>query len=211
MGALRVDKTRRTLSFPAFINMDKGIIEYLMVTRDGSTHESLLVADVAPQEVHTGMLLLGAKGAGLGAPDPKAVPPSQLTDEYLKTAPKLKGDDIVIRVSWSTEAGEKKNAPVESWIVTLENSRETAGGRPLQPGSWLYTGSMFGQSGRFLAQAEGVFAAMVTNPSALINNPRSGNDNDEFWAVNEKTTPPANTPVEIQITLSDAQPSTAQK
>ena len=55
--------------------------------------------------------------------------------------------------------------------------------------------------GRFLAQTEGAFVALVTNPSALLNNPRKGSDNDQMWGVNEKAVPPVNTPVEIIFKL----------
>ena len=38
---------------------------------------------------------------------------------------------------------------------------------------------MFGPTtGQFLADAEGLHAALVTNPSALFNNPRPGHDDD---------------------------------
>ena len=63
--------------------------------------------------------------------------------------------------------------------------------------------------GRFLAQAEGNLVALVTSPTALINNPRKGNDNDQMWNVNEDTTPGESTPVEIIFKLvppSDTKP-----
>ena len=58
---------------------------------------------------------------------------------------------------------------------------------------------MFGADGQFLAQQQGVFAALITNPAALINNPRKGNDNDEVWEVNERAVPPVDTAVQITI------------
>jgi hypothetical protein len=62
---------------------------------------------------------------------------------------------------------------------------------------------MFGSDGGFLAQQQGLFAALVTNPGALINNPRKGNDNDRTWTVNEKAVPAVDTPVTITIVLQD--------
>jgi hypothetical protein len=58
--------------------------------------------------------------------------------------------------------------------------------------------------GHFLAQVEGSHAALVTYPSALINNPRRGSDNDQIWTVNTKAVPAADTPVEITIQLLPA-------
>jgi hypothetical protein len=75
-------------------------------------------------------------------------------------------------------------------------------------GPWIYTGSMFGADGGFIAQQQGMFACLVTNPGALINNPRKVNNDDRVWVVNEKAVPPVETPVEIVITLLDGKSET---
>ena len=63
IGSLQLDKKARTVRFPGKLNMGKGALEYLICTPRGATHESLVVSDVAPTDLHFGMLLLGAKGA----------------------------------------------------------------------------------------------------------------------------------------------------
>jgi hypothetical protein len=73
-----------------------------------------------------------------------------------------------------------------------------------EDGPWLYTGSFFYEN-RFIAQVEGAFAAMVTYPGALINNPRSGSNDDHIWFVKKSAVPPAGTPVEFSITLEPAE------
>jgi len=195
IGQLRLDQKARTVSFPGILNMNDGNLEYLLVTNQGSTHESLLESDVAPSDVHFAMLLLGAKGAGKQSGD---LPPGQIDAKYLKAAPKLKGDDITIAVRWKNGAAEK-SAPVEDWIINTETKKT------MERGPWIYNGSMF-NDGRFLAQLEGAHAALVTYPAALINNPRKGNDNDQIWIVNTKAVPAVSTPVEIVITLLSPDP-----
>ena len=205
IGKLHLDQKALTVSFPGWLNLDRGILEYLLVTEQGSTHESLLVSDIQPNDLHFAMLLLGAKGSGLAAPAPADAPHGQIDATYLKTAPKLKGDNVLISVKWQTAGGEK-TAPVEDWIWNADTKK------PMERGAWIYNGSMF-SGGHFLAQVEGAFAAVVTYPSALINNPRKGNDNDQMWTVNEKAVPPVKTPVEITIKLipaSDATPPAVQ-
>jgi hypothetical protein len=193
IGKVRLDKKARTVTLPAKLNMTNGALEYLLVRPEGSAHESLLVSSVEPSEVHLAMLLLGAKGAGILAPAPTDAPPPQLNSEYLKTAPKLQGDQIRLSVKW-TKAGKPLSAPVDAWI------RNSTTGKPAKEGPWIYTGSMFSGE-HFLAQSEGVFAAVVTNPSALINNPREGSNNDQVWEVNENAVPAVDTPVELVIHL----------
>ncbi|HEY3899814.1 MAG TPA: YdjY domain-containing protein [Chthoniobacter sp.] len=193
IGQLRLDQNARTVTFPGILNMNDGNLEYLLVTNQGSTHESLLESDVPPKDVHFAMLLLGAKGSGDQGGD---APPPQIDAKYLKTAPQLKGDDINITVRWKDGAVEK-TTPVEDWIINTDTKKTAT------RGPWIYNGSMF-NAGHFLAQLEGAFAALVTYPAALINNPRKGNDNDQIWIVNTKAVPAVNTPVDIVITLLPA-------
>jgi hypothetical protein len=203
IGSMRLDKKAGTLTFPGKVNMDNGALEYLICTPKGPTHESLLVTEVQPSDVHFGMLLLGAKGAGILTPAPSDAPPAQIDAEYLKRAPKLKGDNLTITARWKDKAGTEHGVAVEDWIVAQNT------GKRASRGPWIYTGSMFAED-KFLAQLEGVIGALVTNPSALINNPRSGNDNDQIWMVNAKAVPPQETPVEIIIKL-EAPPKNKSK
>lgn len=193
IGSLRLDQPQRTVTFPGKLNMAEGALEYLLVTPSGSTHEALLVTEVQPADLHFAMLLLGAKGAGLSTPAPADAPPGQINKDYLQRAPKLKGDELQIRVKWKA-AGEEKTAPVEDWLASTRTKKAAP------RGPWIYTGSMFKEA-HFLAQTEGVFGALVTYPPALINNPRADNDDDSAWEVNAKAVPPVDTPVEIIIQL----------
>jgi hypothetical protein len=198
IGPVRLDQKAHTVTLPGILNMNDGNLEYLLVTNQGSTHESLLESDVSPSDLHFAMLLLGAKGSGAQSGD---LPPGQIDSKYLKTAPKLKGDNITITVRWKA-GDEEKSAPVEDWIINTDTKKT------MERGPWVYNGSMF-NDGHFLAQLEGAHAALVTYPAALINNPRKGNDNDQIWTVNTKAVPAVKTPVDIVITLlpTDSKPN----
>jgi hypothetical protein len=196
IGKIQLDQKARTVRFPGALNMKEGIIEYLLVTEQGSTHESLLVCEIQPNDLHFAMLLLGAKGSGADKPGSGEMPPGQIDAKYLKTAPKLKGDGVSITVQWK-DGAVTRTVPVEDWVFNTQKKK------PMERGPWIYNGSMF-NDGHFLAQIEGAFAALVTYPSALINNPRQGNDNDAIWTVNEKAVPPVKTPLEITIQMLPA-------
>ncbi len=199
VGHLRIEQATRKLIFPGAVNMDKGPLEYLLVAPAGNAHESLLVtSQIEPRDLHLAMLLLGAKGAAANDGGSSDTPPAQLSRDYLEHAPKLAGDPILISVRWKAKDGTEKMVPVEDWLLKTDVRK------PAEHGVWIYNGSMFGSSGRFLAQVEGNFAALVTNPAALINNPRKGSDNDQIWEPNQKAMPPAGTPIEIIIQLTDA-------
>lgn len=195
IGKIRLDKKKRSVTFPGKLNMSKDLVEYVLVTPEGSTHESVLTAEIQPTDLQFVMLLLDAKGSGLLTPKADAVPPGQIDALYLKSAPRLKGDNVSITVSWKTQDGTEKAVPLEDLLMNAETKKVA------ERGPWIYTGSMFGSDGGFLAQQQGSFISVVTNPAALINNPRKGNDDDRIWAVNEKLSPPVGTAVNITIAL----------
>lgn len=201
IGAIRLDKNTSTVTFPAKVNMVDGLLEYILVTSKGPVHESVLATDVSPQNVHMAMLLLGAKGMAIGKGAP---PPDRIDAEYLATAPKLEGDRIFLTCKWKDADGKEQSAPLERWII-----RRDAVGRkkPIdvqaEDGPWLYTGS-FIHEGRFNAESQGVFGAVVTFPGALINNPRKGANDDHMWFVKPSVVPPVGTPIEFTIKLEPA-------
>jgi hypothetical protein len=191
IGQVTLDKTRREVRFPATVNQCEGLIEYLLVGRKGKTHESLLRTDVRPFYLHTAMLLLGARTGG--QPPGVPLPPAALDSAYLADAPLPSGIPVAISVRWEIPG----QPPVTRNAETMITNTKTAA--PMTPGSWIYNGSLF-DHGQFMADEELSFAAVVTDPVALMNNPRPGHDNDEIWTVATDRVPPLETPVEVSIT-----------
>jgi hypothetical protein len=180
IGKVRLDKSTRSVTFPGVVNMTDSIVEYVVVTGQGKVHESLLRSDAAPKDIHVAMLLLDAKGSGTNV-----VPP-----DPLKPIP---GDPVSIEVSW-TEKGKTKRAAAEKLIFNTQTKTN------LSPGPWIYNGSLV-DNGVFMADPEGSIVSLITDPFALVNNPRPGRDNDDLCEVDSKSVPPLDTPVEVRITL----------
>lgn len=200
VGTVRLDKNAATVTFPAKVQMTDGLLEYLLVSPQGPVHESLFTSEAAPQDVHMAMLLLGAKGMAQKG----AAQPGRIDAEYLAKAPKLTGDRISLRVKWTDKAGKEQTAPPERWIMRrIFTPKKPVKDVDAEDGPWLYTGSYFYEK-RFIAQMDGTFAAMVTFPGALINNPRTGSNDDHIWFVKTDAVPPAGTPVEFSIKLEPA-------
>ena len=203
IGAIRLDKNASTVTFPAKVNMVDGLLEYILVTSKGPTHESVLATDVSPQNVHMAMLLLGAKGMSIGKDAP---PPERIDAEYLAKAPKLEGDRIFLTCKWKDAAGKEQTAPIERWLVRREAvAKKKPREITAEDGPWIYTGS-FMHEGRFNAEMQGVFGAVVTFPGAIINNPRKGANDDHMWFAKTDAIPPIGTPVEFTIKL-EAKPT----
>ena len=180
VGKVRLNKTDRSVTVPAVVNMTNAIVEYVVVTAQGKVHESLLRTDAVPKDVHVAMLLLGAKGSGTNM-----VPP-----DPLKPIP---GDPVNIEVTWK-ERGKAKRVPAEKLIFNTQTKAS------LSSGPWIYNGSLV-ENGMFTADPEGSIVSLITDPFALVNNPRPGRDNDDLCEVDSKAAPPLDTAVEVSITL----------
>jgi len=190
IGGVTLDKNTKTVTFPATVNMDHGTLEYLIVENGGKTHESVFATKVEPYHLHLAMLLLGAK---VPKPADGAAPPGYMNMEYLKTAPKPKGDGVIIQVHWKD--GDKDIvANAEDFLYNDETKA------PMTRGPWVYSGSML-SNGVFLAQEEKSIACLVIDPASLIINTRPGSDNNQIWSVRADKIPKAETPVEISIRL----------
>lgn len=198
VGTVQLDKNTGTVTFPAKVQMDDGLLEYLLVTPQGPVHETLFVSEAAPQDVHMAMLLLGAKGM---VKQPSEKQPGRIDAASLAKAPKLTGDRISLSVKWTDKSGKEQSAPPERWIVRrIFTPKKPTKIVTAEDGPWLYTGSYFYEN-RFIAQMDGTFIAMVTFPGALINNPRTGSNDDHVWFVKKEAVPPVGTPVEFSIKL----------
>ena len=199
VGQVRIDQQARTVTFPAFLNMNEGPIEYLVVTTTGKTHESLLRTDAEPAHIQVAMLLLGAKGAPGGwFPEPPSSgpmvggkgragePPAGKTN-----AVKIPGESVNISASWKAGQGR---TPIENFVRDLQAKA------PMSRGPFIFNGSRV-WNGVFVAQREGSIVSLITDADALFNNPRPGHDLDDVWEILPKELPPLGTPVDVVIAL----------
>lgn len=196
LGAVTLDKTARQVRFPAVVNQTTGPVEYLLVGSQGKVHESVLRTDVEPMQVHTAMLLLGVESLidkTTGATS--RPPPAAIDADYLAAAPLPAGASVVLLVRWHPTDGGPE---VERRAETLVDDRRSKGA--MADGFWLYNGSLIVE-GRFEAAAEKSFAAVVTDPTALINNPRPGHEDETLWTAATTRLPAVGTHVEFIIQL----------
>lgn len=139
LANVRLDHSKRSISFPANINMHEGPIEYFLVTSYGKVHESVLKMDVVPFHIHVCAILLGSKGADYDTlnerfsqlKDNEIVPSAEL-DKMLEQG--LFGQPVKMTIAWEFE-GKKHQHSAESLLVSNEDEKQ------MSPGQWFYTGS----------------------------------------------------------------------
>lgn len=181
LGVVRVDARDRSFRFPIEINQRTGLVEYALVHQRGKTHESLFRTAAEPLHIHLALLLLGGK------PAYSARLPVDLLQE-------LPGEPVLIDVAWE-EDGAPVVKPLSSFLVTTNDIA------PLVAGPWAYNGSMMLDTG-LAAQSEGSIISLYLDPSALINNPRPGRENDELHRPNPAALPPATATLELVVRLA---------
>lgn len=180
LGQVRLDQAQRTVSFPAFVNLRDGNIEYVVVTATGKTHESLLRTSAEPYHIQLAFLLLGAKGAGTNA----------LPEDPMRSLP---GDRTRIELHWIAD-GKTNSSRAEDFV----HDRKANG--PARRGDWIFTGSRVREDG-FAAQLDGSIVSLITDADALINSPRPGREDDDNWLVRTNGLPSLHAPVEVTIRL----------
>jgi hypothetical protein len=184
LGPVRLDKNKRTVTFPCSVNMSEGVVEYALVHSTGKVHESVLKTEVNAAQIHLASLLLGL-----------AEPPHEAVARGIPR--ELAGLRIRIWAQW-TRAGVEKQVPLEDLVSnTLTKSR-------MSRGTWVYNGSRV-VHGTFLAERDGSMVSVIADPDALVNSPRPGREDDEIWTANSSLTPPVGTPVQVTFELADKQ------
>lgn len=194
IGKVTLDQSNRSITLPAVLNKSQGLMEYLLVTTYGKTHESILKTEAQPQHIHIAMLLLGAGGPGNpvfpGAPSNGI--PGPIIHPSAKTIP---GDKVAIVVQWKTTDGLIRRPAGD---LVLNTNTQAA----IPAGPWVYNGSLM-VNNRFLAQVDGSLVSLVTDPVALVNYTGRGHDDDTIWIPRVPNLPPPDCPVEVTITLQD--------
>ena len=183
IGKVRLNKRDRTVRIPVTVNMSTGVVEYLLVTTNGKTHESILSTDAEPYHVQLAMLLLGAKGRGTNSfPPTTELPPP--------------GDAVRIELV-SANAARSPTKRAEQLVF------DKAAKRPMKKLDWVYNGSFIDADG-FAAQQTGSIISLIDDPEALVNNPLPKRDDDENWLVNERVVKGIQIPAELKLTLLHA-------
>jgi len=193
IGGVTLDAKTREIRFATKVNMDTGLLEYIICKQQGKLHEALLATEINATHLSLAFTLLRY------VPSPELF---GLRDEtghpsglYPNVPAAVKaGARISVEVEWSVD-GKTHRLPINDWI---QLSVKESG---MKPGPWLYTGSDF-YEGKFVPEMTGDLAAIMVDQGCLINYPGADNvDNgSQVWYGYPKRIPAVGTPVTVIIT-----------
>ncbi len=195
ISELILDPQNRSVLLPVALNARPGEeLEYVLVQELGKVHESLLRTAAPPTYLHTAMLLLGVERS----PERQTAPPAQIDREWLGRTDAPSGPPVRLELLVPRDDGTYDAYPLEAFVTDLARDA------PLEPAHWVYNGSAMNQ-GVFVAEVEGSFISLITDPMALINYTGPGRTNDLNWLARAHPAafPSEETPLLLRLTLLD--------
>lgn len=173
--------------------LEDGFLEQVACAPNTREHESLVVTEVLPSEVHAALLMAGLSP---GAPGRWVYE----TDSYNVVAPT--GDSIAVHVRYTNAGGEEIEEPIQNWM--REVTRD--GFRAFPPGLWVFGGSRFesnpdfmGPGEHYVADMTGSIVGLVTFGDEVVGFSRVMPDLEDvrepIWEVDPNRVPPMGTPV----------------
>jgi len=175
IGSAIINSAAKTITIPAQVNMNRGLIEVLLCTRAGKTHESLLTTDCSPTHLQLALITLGFTPII----DVDSVRSNALPDSFL------------IFFEWQENDRQLRHRAEDLiWNAATK--------KPMQRTTWKFIGSPVYPDGQLAAEFEGTLICTYEMHTILENGLATRYD-DTLYYVNEKTTPPAGTKLNVII------------
>jgi hypothetical protein len=150
---IKIDRTEREVRIPAKLAMENGILEFLVVTEDGRTHEAVFTTKIKPSVLHLALLTVGLLPSGPIQPG---------TDWYAKA---LKG-----RARLGLDVEHESNGETVRYPVSeLLKNRESRDGET--PDTWVFAGSYFVPAGirrQYAGDRQDVIISIIPAPEAVV-------------------------------------------
>ncbi|GAA5124871.1 hypothetical protein JIN84_13285 [Luteolibacter yonseiensis] len=191
IGEVIFDEKTREIRFPTVVNMTEGLLEFLVVHKNGKIHEALLATEISPTHLNLAFTLLRYPPSRELYPLPNGT--GGLSGELPVVPPEIKAAArVAIDVEW--KEGEKvRRVPVNEWI---QHEVKTTS---MPAGPWVYGGSDF-NNGKYAPETSGDIVSIFMSMASILNYPGTDYDNDDVWAPFPKRVPAAGTAVTVIIT-----------
>ncbi|MGA2065993.1 MAG: YdjY domain-containing protein [Thermoguttaceae bacterium] len=177
-----IDKQQKQVIFLAASCRADWPLEFFATLRDRS-YESVVVTDVRPFLVHTGLLAVGAKPGKPVQFEPTYTPPS--------------GTPVEIEVRWKDKEGKVQKAPAQQWIRNIRTKKA-------MDVTWVFAGSGLrtDEKGRehYLADG-GDFITVLNLSTAMLDVPTASvraMEGRSYEGFTEHMPPPG-TPVTVVL------------
>ncbi|MEO1856454.1 MAG: YdjY domain-containing protein [Rubritalea sp.] len=194
LGKITFDSSKGEISFPATLEHNEVLIEYLLTAPEGKIHETLFITEISPFNLNVAMKLLGYKESKelLKILDENHTP----TDKYHSaTEIQKKKSRFTITASWKVD-GKKVSHDVTQ---LLENAKTQ---QPMPDSPWIYSGSYM-INGNYKPDISGDIIAVFTDRSSIACYSGEGRYDDTLWMPKQSVLPPLGTAVTLTFTQTN--------
>lgn len=171
---IEINTLLKTITFPCMINMDSGLIEVVLCSPEGKTHESLLTTKISPLELQTALLLLGLDPVNEIPEDGKSDPLSP----YLSV--ETPGDSVLLFIELERN-GKSIRKPVDYYIRNERTQKQ------LRESNWLFRGAVTHNSGHVIIDPDVTMIATYHDPVALMELNSADKYDDELFYINTQS------------------------
>lgn len=202
LGLVEFDSKTREIRFPAWVNMQEGMIEFPITHENGRVHEAIFATKALPLHLETALRLLRYKtsaeifptypGVDLENPPPYEEWPDPVYPDAVPEA------HVQVFASWA-----EKKEPVDIRTMLYRSGEESAGEKDatrfdkLAP-HWIFTGSTE-KMGLEVESLGGAIVGIRTEPGCSINTVSSELVHQLEWFADPKRIPIPDTKVTIHI------------
>jgi len=181
VGKVRAHVADKRVEVDGAILLEPGIlIEVLVCTPSGKTHETVMTVDCVPSNVHAALLLIGLQpGRPVAYKDKKYGPT---------------GDRVKISARW-TENGNTRIVRAEDLLYNVKHKRA------MEHQYWIFCGSVMDpqRDQPYLADLTGNIVTTFNDPATVIDNPSEAGMDDDMLEINAKVCPAPGTKVTLII------------
>jgi len=175
---IKIDIANREITFPAEFNMNRGLIETILVGPQGHLHETILKTDALPAYIQTSLLLLGLEcGQNMELGNYDTIP---------------EGDSLLVYAIWTDTLGVTHEEPIERLVWNIPKKRE------MLKTHWIFLGSKI-INGQFIADLDQNIIRTYNDPFTIIHNPLPTITDDTFYEANKNIVPENGTKATIKI------------
>ncbi|HRP63353.1 MAG TPA: YdjY domain-containing protein [Phycisphaerales bacterium] len=193
---VEVDRIDRVVRVRAWVALDAGFLEQIVCSPGTREHESLLIVNVRPSDLHAALLI-----AGFASGTPGRWEWNEETEQVRLIPPT--GEPLDLFVQYERN-GVMIEESIRDWITDF------TGERTFPPDPWVFGGSMFrpnpesmGYGEYYVADISGSIVGLVTFGDEILGFSHVISDQADIhepeWVVNTDRIPPPNTEVTLII------------
>jgi hypothetical protein len=206
LPGLRINIEEWSVDVDARVCLDNGMLELIACTKNTKEHESILQIHAKPSQIHTALLLLGARN---GSPAMQQAVDAEMT-EFRQILPT--GDPIGVFLVWKDESGKESERPIREFIKNVGSHGSPKSGEPqkrnvalLPTHTFLFAGSVLipqeGGPKRYICDESGNVISLSTFGDELLCLPEIHADQNAslVWGANAEALPPVDTQVILRL------------